>query len=1020
MSNSLQVLAENRDALLLAEVAAWLHMLAKFHEDFLAGIHGIDIKVPKDIKNHYGNLYDILSKSDWTGSVWGKLPHQNELRARGLSIRDLIVRHRSPNPRHEGFVKLMQDAHGRGSGIEKGRLLRLAPTHDNKRPTYASTTFGYEIRINDATVQYDRNMLYDFLQTKLADLCDHLSKLLKKTQLQTQYWLEFREQFLTTLRSYYLSSVAETRRPANDVTLFDQTVASVAFFKAALAQNLLIGWKEPLVKAVEDKYRWRLLRIGLDGMEFWQNSMRIGDLLSRKKLVMQALDKTQTLLEVTYPLGLEVYRDEYGSVFIVPDLDHLQSNTDGAQSIEQHIQSIAQQGFLGEATFTTSLSRSTRDTLSFGQLVASKLPQPVPQFVWLKQQWPYRQEDICPVCGQRSQGPSKKSLARKVCDICEQRRINRSEEWIKNPSTTIWIDEVADKEGQLVLLVGQLGIANWLSGSSFNSIVAFDPKSRKLNDNIQFDMLTLLQNIQMNLMPGQNLPDDLLHHLISGDQLEWDSILDFYNLLVADTDLGMVSSVSQSERLALALIRQYPAFARITRAWRTTKDFWDKVAKAFDTTVYKVSPRLRIRGLLNQSKTLKSHTYELKMSEVGLSIVCINDGEFLTVDNLQRTAILLNAPDELCNSYASSASYVQTYLYQNQNRDFEIEGIADDDSPGGILGRLRIESVDFDQTAYVPAISILSEPRTFMALVPADKALQVAKAIKKKYEEEMGKVRNRLPLSVGVVFAGARTPLPAILDAGRRMLKQPTEATHWQVKGVDVRLYPEKVLLTLEPGEGGGPLLTLDIPTIMGDEVTEDVWYPYWRLEEEAANASERKRKFKGIDGKYWTHVSDLQVGDVVSFMPSRFDFEFLDTAARRFEISYDNGKRRGAQQPGSSYHPARPYYLEQLDEFDQLWTILSQGLKTTQIHTLVGIIEDKRTEWSADQNNEVFKQVIHDALNNANWKPRLKPEQFDQLYRAALSGQLTDIVELSMHILHQRPEADKRQTESAKTGVNS
>ena len=59
-----------------------------------------------------------------------------------------------------------------------------------------------------------------------------------------------------------------------------------------------------------------------------------------------------------------------------------------------------------------------------------------------------------------------------------------------------------------------------------------------------------------------------------------------------------------------------------------------------------------------------------------------------------------------------------------------------------------------------------------MALVPADKALDVAQAIKTKYETEMGKVRNRLPLTLGLVFAQARTPLAAVLDAGRRMLKR--------------------------------------------------------------------------------------------------------------------------------------------------------------------------------------------------------------------------------------------------------
>ncbi len=85
-------------------------------------------------------------------------------------------------------------------------------------------------------------------------------------------------------------------------------------------------------------------------------------------------------------------------------------------------------------------------------------------------------------------------------------------------------------------------------------------------------------------------------------------------------------------------------------------------------------------------------------------------------------------------------------------------------SPNKPLGKLQItDEVIAEQTPYIPAITILTEPRTFMALVPADKALNVAEAIRAKYEQEMSKVRNRLPLTMGIVFAGRRTPLPAIL-----------------------------------------------------------------------------------------------------------------------------------------------------------------------------------------------------------------------------------------------------------------
>jgi hypothetical protein len=79
--------------------------------------------------------------------------------------------------------------------------------------------------------------------------------------------------------------------------------------------------------------------------------------------------------------------------------------------------------------------------------------------------------------------------------------------------------------------------------------------------------------------------------------------------------------------------------------------------------------------------------------------------------------------------------------------------------------------------------------------------------------------------------------------------------------------------------------------------------------------------------------------------------------------------------------------------------------------------------EWFADHNDEVFKQTVHDALNNANWRPLKRPksesETFEQLYRAALSGQLADVLELYIRILKRQTEVDKSLTEIGKTGVN-
>ncbi len=493
-------------------------------------------------------------------------------------------------------------------------------------------------------------------------------------------------------------------------------------------------------------------------------------------------------------------------------------------------------------------------------------------------------------------------------------------------------------------------------------------------------------------------------------------VQDFYDLRVRHTDLGASSSLSKPELLALSLIRQPPSFARIRRTWETIRRFWEEVEASTKTTIGEVGTRIKLRGIFIPSTSKRgtpivSHTYELKIAGINLSITCSEEGEFLTVDNLQRVAILLGAPKESYQNYSAAASYVFDRIQSEykSNRLLEIEEPTGYGGPNQILGSLEITEIQLEQRYnYLPAITILTEPRTFMALVPAEKAWDIIQVIRKKYETEIGKVRNRLPLKLGAVFAGRRTPLPKILDAGRRMLKQPTHNEYWSVvQKVEVASarssIPNEVLLTLERGR---QRVLIKTGILMGDRETEDVWYPYWCVDKDkdGSRPSGRKRQFAGANGKEWVHVRNLKDGDIVHFIPPRFDFEFLEAAAQGFEISYDNGKRRG------SYHPARPYYLEQLEEFDRLWDILSNsnGLATSQIHNLIDIIETKRMQWSAKQDDTIFQGIVQDALANANWNRRPDGDNFKCLEQAALSGQLADVVELHMRILKESTKVDE------------
>lgn len=1007
MSNNLEVLADNRKDLLLAEVAAWLHDWRKC----------TDRHVIKNARGEHANAPEVRLVVP---------PLEITLLGRPIILQRLIKQ------KGNHWLELALKACHSAAHTEKEEVFLQFKQTINK--TYKITPFGYKSENLEGL-----DIWLDALSTFMASF----NPLIPRTDVERE------------IKHAFSHACGDTRQPINDVTLWDWSHIAAALYKATVAEALLYGQPNPAPT------KWRLFSVRLDGLGFLTRASHLPDLLARQKLIDDGLNKVRSLLEEKYPLGTEIYRDENGSVFIVPNLDIRELENGNGEKLSKLVHDAFGEGTLrnnnffklcGEVLPILDVDKEAwewtnpYETNRSSQQIMDRHNRPLPVGYHVKEEkpllvdasivdswWRDHREDICTVCQLRPQGwgaydrekhyghkargepcpptpacQTCKALDRNVCAVCEQRRENNSNEWSRKLSTTIWIDEVADINGRIALVVGNFALDTWFTGDSL-----FYPQMRRDQMQIRVHRTEPIYGALRVKNLGSRLADGQIIQVEGIEYTYQEKSTLFVTLPFDDPSEFIPPRYSQDLKIEkhfmLPILEPPPAQmveaqapTRLFRVWETSKSFWEDAVTDFKTSnsVGEVTCRLQIVAtyypkVANQTLGI-SHAYELKMGEISLSIACVNRDTYLTIDNLRRAAFLLGASEEEYTDAKKAAEYLQVQL---GGKTFDIEEATGYGSSNKALGKLKVTTVESENTSYLPAISILKEPRTFMALVPADKALQVAKAIKKKYEDEIGKVRNRLPLTLGVVVAGARTPLPAILDAGRRMLKQPTETTSWQVKEVDLRLYPEKVLLTLGPVEGGEPSLTLDIPTIMGDKETEDVWYPYWCLGEETANASERKRKFKGIDGKYWTHVSDLQIGDVVSFMPSRFDFEYLDTAARRFEISYENGKRRGAQQPGSSYHPARPYYLEQLDGFDQLWKILSQGLETTQIHNLIGIIEDKRMTWGTDPNNETFKQTVHDALNNANWKPHLKPEQFDQLYKAALSGQLTDIVELYMQI---------------------
>ena len=860
-----------------------------------------------------------------------------------------------------GLPTLLILSHGEMSSAEKWR----SPTEkiETKQPhwkyLHIATAFGFD--------ETDLDVLN--LQKKRHELIDLALRACSQPAQQ-------RDEFVQQTRLILEMGLGDTQWPINEINLWDYASTIAALFKSGVARAVLEG-KIPTV----GEMCWRFLSLRFDGLGYLSQIHHVTDLIGRRKIMTGALNAVQELLEVTYPLGNQVYRDENGVVFVVPDLpaqeilDLTEKTGDTLKMLlehafaeveEQNNEGVALAGELAPDVGVGSKVRGKK--LRLGEYLRDE-PRPLTASVEEMVKWwsgkQAENREICTVCGVRPVGWGVDSLyaghvkyyrqqarQRKVCGVCLKRRGRRAEEWAKTGlDGTIWTDEVADANGRFALVVGRFGLEGWLDGA---------------------------------LIPTMRKP---------------------------------------------------ASFARIRRCWETTHDFWRKVGKEVIPRVVtrwqgengpyqKEWPRLIVKVKDKQALAGRLgayHTYETVLESRRVSLVWdAQHHDLISAENLRylgqqlglKKAVWQGGDDgnllkELKQRIkkASPLLLYEPSEYGQVAKPLEVE--------------VQVDYVDVDVPPYTPHIPLLTEPALFMALVPADRAMDIVNAMRKKYEREMAKVRDRLPLHLGVVIAPRRTPLRAVLEAGRAMLERGGRdegpgANGWEKWEVVERPKLKKADDAPEyltegnhhfeswwdvPLERNGRQVHLRIGAMMGDGKTCDEWYPY--LLRRPLAPGEEPDVTAGL-----VHVCDLVEGQTVHIAPSTFDFEFLDTTARRFEIAYDGkGRRRG--------RPTRPYLLEEIETLQQVWHLSSERLTTSQWMALDGLIEQKRRVWdeprgASEKYSAAFRQFVHDALRNAEWKKGWKMlDQRDQdlLKRAALQGILNDAINLYHEAMKEKGE---------------
>jgi CRISPR-associated Csx11 family protein len=895
MSDGAQMLERlrcHRPHLLAMEAIGWLHMTGKAHPDFLRSQGGqkteYDYQRWHERENPPFDWDDLLS---WVKSTCNS---SKQIEWPG-SFTEFVTKHAGSGS--AGVLGLFQAAHGITSGIEKNLpkstsdYLKQDVTH-----MWLASPFGHPMR----------NLLADppellaeegwkSLIAEISRMLEDLKKFGASGTASVEDWWDWREPAIgpqSFLRRAFSSTLAETRLPNNDVTLWDQSYITAALFKSALAGAILTAdtfpWNDGEVKS---NTQWRVLTIGFGTRHYEARAVKIGDWTGARGGIETFFQCVRRLIEVDLAVGSLVYRDDECLAFTFPGLH---ANTAGLDdksadqlkgAIAKEVDSLAQK----EQFETPPLCQLSGSTRSFVPMLSELQKARKQLAVPVHRPWTVCEaggaaateaQHVCPVCLVRRNEPpegvatdtdnARKSLP---CSVCRERRPGRLVAWLSGDEDTIWISEVADGNDRVALLTLSLGLDPWLGGGHVDSLRAqsiaewrrFNPVLKNTPNPIDPSApFQKLVDYVRSKLPKFDKKDPVLASLQEGYQHEkcWEP---FFKKIVEDRSNAPkwkgLDDIQRAHWLVHQLFRKLPSPGRIYRFWRTAETFFDDLLKRFQEIASAHENRWRTRRLCFKPADdvwENRETYLGSWRNEPFEVLYLEDQKaFVTISNLARCF----RPWEKIEALEQETQPIMVKGDDGRQRELRAKPVSTPEKIG----------------CYAPVIPLDLSPQRFRVLVPLDRATACLEAAIAKWQEEFARVWDRMPLRIGVVAFPRLTPFQAVIEAARNLeeaLDQNGTETWWVI-GCCHR--DGTTALSLQHARGQECVALLcKLP-----DGRDDVFYPYLRVQ---ARDLRFPHDFRHPEGKVFRHVNDLLPGDGIEVDASRIAAVFLDTTARRFE----------------------------------------------------------------------------------------------------------------------------------------
>jgi len=510
---------------------------------------------------------------------------------------------------------------------------------------------------------------------------------------------------------------------------------------------------------------FRTLRITLNRLECYARSDKISDLLGVRRVLDDAFGRIQVLLEEVYALSNCFYHDETGAYYLFADLNYRDEEIAAlCQEIQAHFPpDLRPQVHWGERVTAGQLDQDKR-------LAAKLVAEPHRQA--LQESPVHADNNLYLFETEWNEGRPENA---EICTVCGVRPVGYPRQGTApNVERDLAPWATQDKAEQRNICR-----------------VCLDRRGRRAQEWGE-------KSLQGTIWADEVADDNGRLALFVG-KLGLEGWLDGALLDTIQVTSGTTKT---------------PSPARLYRIAETARAFWEAVSESLTPGVVGQRP-FRLALYPNRPPDLGDfHAYELEVEGIASSVVWDKpNGRFLTAENL----------GSLAQRWQESLDELHERL---QGQAFNICESSEFGRPGQPLLQAQIERVE-TLDGYHPIIPLLAEPSICMILVPADKALALARAVKREYEARMGRVRDRLPLSLGLIFCQRRTPIRAVLEAGRAMLEMAgpfdmNSGAGWEGwRLVDKNASsPGECELVFDNG------IPSRVPILAGDCKTKDEWYP--------------------------------------------------------------------------------------------------------------------------------------------------------------------------------------------------